>query len=277
MLFLIGCIGDRDQQSDIVDIESCSPPPGAEQLWALPHVRFLVVGELHGTSETPAAFGELVCDAAMARKRVLVGFEFPESARPAFQTYVASLGTVDDRADFLRDSGWLTNAQIGSDGRTSEAMWTLVERLRTLRAAGLDISVTTFVRSLTSGGQTQTPYEMGMATSLREAATVEDYDLTIVLVGSAHALKTRFDLEGMSAFDPMAMHLPEELTLSLLAVTGAGEAWNCQAECGIHQHSGSRLGATPGISLGDDLAPGYDGIVAVGPITVSFPVVVEKP
>lgn len=38
----------------------CAAPPGTALLWKMPDVKFLVVGELHGTREIPKLFGELV-------------------------------------------------------------------------------------------------------------------------------------------------------------------------------------------------------------------------
>lgn len=250
----------------------CTPPPGAASLWEQRELRFVLIGELHGTAETPAVFAELVCAAVTeANKRVLVGLEFPEAARSAFETYLESSGTAEDRTSFLAESGWVASVRRFPDGRTSEAMWGMLERLRTLRAAGLDISVTTFVRPNSAGNETQTPYEIGMATSLLEAADSDAYDLIVALVGNIHARKSTFGPTGVDSFDPMAMHLPKESTLTLHAVTGGGEAWNCQPECGVHQYDGSPRGSTPGIVLGEDLSPGYHGIVAIGRTTASFP------
>lgn len=50
---------------------ACAPLPGAGQLWAKPSIRYIVVGETHGTAETPAAFADLVC-AALHSKRTVV-------------------------------------------------------------------------------------------------------------------------------------------------------------------------------------------------------------
>jgi hypothetical protein len=45
--------------------DSCSPIPGAELLWARSEPRFVLVGEMHGTNETPAVFRDLVCSATV--------------------------------------------------------------------------------------------------------------------------------------------------------------------------------------------------------------------
>jgi hypothetical protein len=255
---------------------SCSPPPGAETIFFQRDIRFLIVGELHGTQEIPAAFGELVCFVAAAGNSVLVGLEFQESARSSFEQFVESSGTQTDRASFLQDSGWLVDAQQYPDGRTSEAMLKLVDRLRELRAAGLGIDVTTFIRPRQAVSDSQTPYEIGLADSLKEAEQSSEYDLIIALVGNIHARKVTFDAEGVALFDPMAMHMPTETTLTLLATSNGGEAWNCRQTCGRHWHDGSQAGSDPRIEFRPDLSSGYDGILAVGTTTASLPVTHES-
>jgi hypothetical protein len=258
------------------DAVSCSPPPGAETILFQRDIRFLIVGELHGTQEIPAAFGELVCFVAAAGNNVLVGLEFQESARSSFEQYVESSGTRTDRARFLRESSWLTDAQQYPDGRTSEAMLKLVDRLRELRGAGLGIDVTTIVRLRQAVSDSQTTYEIGLADSLKEAEQSSEYDLIIALVGNIHARKLAFDAGGVASLDPMAMHLPTETTLTLHAISNGGEAWNCRPNCGRHRHGGSQAGSSPRIEFRPDLSPGYDGILAVGTTTASLPVVSES-
>ena len=254
---------------------SCTPPRGTARITALGHVRYLVVGELHGTAETPAVFAELVCAVARERGgRLLVGLEFQEDARPAFESYVASRGTAADRSALLEESGWLDSARGPyPDGRTSEAMLRMVERLRVLRAAGLAISVTTFRRPVRVVSDSQTPYEMDMADSLRDAFDAGAYDTVIVLVGGVHARRTTVTPPNRPPFEPMAMHLPVESTLTLDALAGDGEAWNCQAAtCGIHARQGHRSRGSAGLELGADMSPGYDGVIPIGPVTASPPV-----
>lgn len=251
----------------------CSPPSGAESLWKLADLNFLVIGELHGTRETPRVFGELVCSATTeAKKRVLVALEFPETARAAFEAYVASKGTDEDRSKFLVESGVMARSQF-PDGRTSEAMLRMVERLRMLRGAGRQVFVTTFQRPISTPSESQTPYEIDLADSLRKAFDSGNYDLAMVLVGNAHARRvTVTPGGGQLPFDPMATHLPSESTLTLNAVTGAGEAWNCQSTgCGVHRRESQSMGGTSSIVLDDKLLPGYDGVIGIGPITASLP------
>jgi hypothetical protein len=252
---------------------SCSPPDGAALLRSRVGVRYVLLGELHGTTETPPIFGELVCDAAAHAKRVLVGLEFSEDTAGAFQDYIASKGTAKDKQVLLANSHWLEMAHEFPDGRTSVAMWKMVERLRELRATGMNISVTTLQRATAANAASQTPYEIGMANSLSEAFSTGKYDVAMVLVGSVHARRETVPASPTTRFEPMAMHLPGDATLTLEAVAGDGDAWNCtQAGCGVHGRTGRVLTNRSGIVLDNTLSRGYDGIIQVGRTTAAVPV-----
>lgn len=250
------------------DSTTCMPPAGSEQLWQ--HM-FVIVGEEHGTTETPAVFAELVCAAAAQGKRVLVGLEFPEEQLPVFTAYLASMGTGTDRQEFVDGAQW--GLQSG-DGRTSVAVFAMLERLRELKAAGLDIDVTTFVRSaMRTPDESQTVYERALAASLEQARGTANADLLLVLVGNVHASKAPIPLPGAAPLEPMAMHLGGELR-SLWVVHQGGESWNCTAD-GCNAHAVARRTpvelADKGVVLDAGLAPGFDGVLAIGTITASAP------
>ena len=147
--------------------------PGVSELLVQDKIRYVFIGELHGTNETPKLFAELVCSAAEMGKRVLVGLEFDEKARPSFETYLRSDGTSADRLRFFQETGWLVS-EGQQDGRTSRAMFQMLERFRGPRSADLRISVTTFVRPGAFEASSQTPYEIWLAASLREVAETGD-------------------------------------------------------------------------------------------------------
>src|SRR5260370_35343036 len=62
---------------------SCSPIPGADQIWTKPSVHWVFIGELHGSTETPAAFRDLVSDAIAQGQHVTVALERPTSEQAA--------------------------------------------------------------------------------------------------------------------------------------------------------------------------------------------------
>lgn len=60
----------------------CESLQGAEQLRPRPGLRCIIVGETHGTTETPAIFADLICAAREDKRPIIVGIELhDQSAR----------------------------------------------------------------------------------------------------------------------------------------------------------------------------------------------------
>jgi hypothetical protein len=201
----------------------CAPIPGAAPLVAMTERRAFIFGELHGTNEIPALFGDLVCEAA-AQGPVIVGVEMQESSQAALDSWLASDGGAAALSALLRDGHWRF-----TDGRASRAMLALLERLRALRAAGRRIAMLAFVPA-TGPAPTQTPYEQAMAANWRRALAGAPGARLFVLVGNIHSRTAPY-----RDFEPAAMHLPRPATLTFSPLPVGGSANNCQAEdCGIH-------------------------------------------
>ena len=211
----------------------CTPVAGAAALLAVPERRAFIFGELHGTTEIPALFGDFVC-AAAAQGPVTVGLEMPESSQAALDAWLASDGSAAARASLLADSFWRSG-----DGRSSAAMLALLERLRALRAAGRRIGLLAFVPPA-GDAPTQTPYEQAMAANWRRALEASPGSRLLVLVGSIHSRTQHY-----RDFDPAAMHLPRAGGLTLGPLPVGGSAYNCQPDgCGPHPN-GSILDPVP--------------------------------
>ncbi len=207
----------------------CTPIGGAGPLLAAPEHRAFIFGELHGTNEIPTLFADFVCE-AVAHGPVLVGLEMPESSQPALDAWLASDGGASARASLLADSFWRSG-----DGRSSEGMLALLERVRALKAAGRRVSLLAFVPSVGEAA-TQTPYEQAMAANWRRALDGAPGARLFVLVGSVHSRIAQY-----RDFDPAAMHLPRTGTLTFGPLVVGGSAYNCQPDgCGPHSN-----GATP--------------------------------
>lgn len=213
--FLFGLLGTATP--------TCTPVPGAGPLLAMPERRAFIFGELHGTAEIPALFFDLVCEAA-GQGRVIVGLEMPESSQAALDSWLMSDGGPAARAALLGDSFWRF-----TDGRSSEAMLALLERLRVLKAAGRPIGVLAFVPS-TGPAATQTPYEQAMAANWRRALAAAPRARLLVLVGNIHSRMAPY-----RDFEPAAMHLPRADILTFAPLPVGGSAHNCQPDgCGPH-------------------------------------------
>ncbi|HET6373873.1 MAG TPA: hypothetical protein VFG76_11225 [Candidatus Polarisedimenticolia bacterium] len=236
----------------------------------------ILVGEIHGTSEIPAAFGELVCQSASrhADAPTLVVLEIPSIAQEAMTAYHESDGGAEVRRSLLEQEFWRREYQ---DGRSSKAMLDLLGELRRLRASGLRI----VVRGMDPPRfDTENDRDAAMAAVVEEAIRTVRPAQTLVLAGNVHtrALKG-YPWNGAADFSSMATRLREGHDLIALDVKASGgAAWICTsaaaAECGSHDvRSRDIPGDLPRISmsLGDLETTGYSGTLYIGKITASPP------
>jgi hypothetical protein len=238
-------------------LPACAPLPGAGQLWSLPELRFVLVGEMHGTTETPAVFADLVCAARAAKRPIVAAVELHD--RRAVDLFLAS----GDRVSLLSSEEWK-----GRDGRTSAAMLSLFDRLRALKAGGIVSSVVAF--SIARAGE-PSAVEERMATALLQAAGQSPGALVIALTGNVHASKAAIPQIG--PYRLMASFLPAAQTISLLVADRGGQAWNCQSDgCGPHPLKSSGE-SERGVTLTSPRSA-YDGVLSTGlPATASPPAV----
>lgn len=249
---------------------ACAPLPGSDALLARPE-RILVVGETHGTTETPAVFLALVCEAA-AQGPVTVGLEMPESDRGLLDYVMAA----PDEAAARR---YLRGGDFGDprrdDGRNSEAMFEMIIGFWRLKAAGHDIALRPFAaRMSVIRGRDQAWWELEMAYGMSRPLIDRPDARLLILVGNLHARKTRFDRWPEVGL-PAAAHLHAADTLTLNVARQGGQAWNCQEECGAHDSQAVHDPDARGIILGPVEDGAYDGVLAVGPTTASPPAALQ--
>ena len=213
--------GQNEQSSSNI---KCPPVAGSEVLWK-PATRWVVVGELHGTREIPEVFAHLVCGAGGTGRPVVVGLERNEVEQPMLDSYLASQGSETDRAALLNFDAW----QTGKDGRSSEGMLDLIEKLRRLKQSGRIAGVVAFQPNMRGS---QAEREVAMAQRLMRASPSEA-TLVVALVGNVHAMKTKQTF-GSNSFVPAAAHLPRGSTLTVDVRGNGGSAWNCSPECRAH-------------------------------------------
>lgn len=268
----------------------CSPPPGpppsaqpgpcrpVSGLAGLmrPGGAVVLLGEVHGTEQSPAFVGDVLCAAARERIPVALGLEIQPAEQARIDRYLDSRGGAEDRARLLAGPFWRPSLL---DGRTSEAMLRLIERARALRAAGSAVRILAFAPDLPEPGAR----DRAMAGIVAAAARERPGDLLVAVAGNVHTRLTRgtsFD----STFVPMGYHLARDLAgrrlVSLRMSHDGGGAWTCRpAEddenkivCGPNP-----LGPQPGAaawSVSLDAEPGgpVSGHYGVGAITPSPPV-----
>lgn len=233
--------------------------PGLSTLLDRPGLRYLVIGELHGTEEMPAFFGELV-EQASAKKPVAVALEYPEQMSRDLQRYLESDGGEADRKTLLATDFWTKYR----DGRSSKAMFALIEKLRTL-------GVAVFACQPSGSAGDPTGYERVMGECWKQAAE-NTHHLTLILTGSSHASF----IPVYENYAPAASYLPREEMVSLDDLSVPGWSWHCEkGKCGeFPSHAGDEVKAR-GIHLGyevDAALGSFDGAYSVGPrFTASAP------
>ena len=249
----------------------CQPLPGADALWSKPGVRFILLGEMHGTTEAPALFRDLVCAAAAGKRPVVVGVERSTREQAAIDAFMRADGHAAAVDALLAERGW-----GGFDGRSSRAMLALLEALRTLKLEGRISEVVAL-----DGSRPDDPdaaREQRMASALIAAVGRHPNAVVVALTGNVHASKKL--IEGFGSYPFMAMLLPAAQTISLFVADKGGEAWTeVEGRCGPHKLP-STGGDRRGITLSETTAPlpGFDGTASTGlAATASAPALPNAP
>ena len=245
---------------------SCEAVEGAASIIGDKAIRAIVIGEVHGTAETPKLVGDLACLASQ-RRNVTVALEFDAGLDADLQRFMADQNPVRAHEALRRSSIW---DRRRADGRSSKAMFDLLVRLRNLKGDGGRISLGAF-QPTSMTRLRQHYYELAMATKIAELADRRPDDLIIVLVGRVHAGTLPFNGIGES-FLPAAAHLPAGEVLTFQPEAEGGTAWSCRAQgCKAYQLEG-RVKKTRRIYKLATRANGYDGYYSVGgPYTASEP------
>lgn len=234
-----------DTQADIPadDPPDCKPVPGVDIVLDSP-ARVLWFGEVHGTAETPALFGDLVCAvAAHDRRPVVVALERDPIETEQWLAFLHADAPEPMTAFLLTGAQWRTRAQ---DGRNSEAMLALALRLRDMVRAGLVEDV-----ALIDDAKTPETRDADMAAAVQRTEANHPGARIVVLSGNVHAMRAPF--RGMTA---AAGHLAPGEVYSVAIFTGPGTRWD----------------GTKG-AVGMDGSSHPLGVVAAGPTVLPAPLV----
>jgi len=240
---------------------ACTPIANAASL--LHPGALVLLGEMHGTQESPRFTADLVCAAATSGP-VILGLEIPRDEQSRIDGYLASKGSAGERARILAGAFWTRPMQ---DGRSSEAMFGLIERMRGLRARGRDVRVVALDRA---AGDPSNRDE-AMAARLRETKAVAPKAIVIALNGNFHN-----SLAPDGATAPMGARLRDLDPVALTVAYSGGNLWMCDTSCGLHAIKGSdtntavwSIELVP-VSMGDRR---WNGVFHVGALHVSPPAV----
>lgn len=221
----------------------------------------VLVGEMHGTQEMPAAVSEIVCQALAAKLQVTLALELPQDDQALLDAYLASAGTAADRAAFLTSPFWSSPHQ---DGRASTAMLRLIDDSRRRKQAGQDLRVVLLDRP-----QAMQQRDRVMAERLAGAVEAAPDRFFVALMGNLH---NRVSQGSGRVGERTAQAVPTVALTSLLATYTGGSAWVCMEDgCGSHDLAGRPSDAVaPSVTFGSQ-SPHYDGTLFVGAITAAAP------
>ncbi|MGA0544467.1 hypothetical protein ACO2Q1_04275 [Brevundimonas sp. VNH65] len=232
--------------------------------------RVIVVGEIHGTAEAPAAIGEMAC-VAVQNEPVIVALELEDTLQPTLDAFLAAPDAMSARAVLTGSS--LLNRKY-QDGRSSQAMLNLIERLRRLKTEGFDVSIHAFQPQSLPRGETldQSWYELNMAFALAQARHQRPDARVMALMGNFHARKTPFHVFPAGGV-PAAGHLPAGETFSLTIAQQGGSAWTCgDTECGAGPVLERYDPEARGVIFKPSEDGAYDGVLALGVWSASPPI-----
>ncbi len=236
----------------------------------------LLVGELHGTVQSPSFVSETVCTALSYGYEVTVGLEIPDDEAASVTTFLGSDGQAAARAALLAGPFWISEVK---DGRQSDAMFELIEDLRRYTEAGEPIEV---VLLDASGVEDR---DVAMADNLLEAIIAENEGVAVTLTGNLHNRTTRgtdFDPD----YEPMGYRIKQALgprrVRSLDVHYTGGEAWVCipDGDCGPRRFDAPPNTDSPppevlpSIEVDDNgSGSAFDGHYSVGDLTPSPPAI----
>lgn len=244
---------------------ACTPVPGVEALWK-DEIRYVVVGEMHGTTETPAAFADLVC-AARDKGPVTVALEFSEGMQPMLDAFMAAESNEAARAIL---AAYPHGPFVHHDGRGSVAMLDLLLRLRAMQRETPSLKVVAFAPdSPRVQGFSQSYYDLDMGHRLATAARKAPGSRMLVLVGNIHAQRKTIERMNLT---PAVVHLPSAEVVSLYVAQQGGTSWNCRGDgCGPVPLPASYDEAARGVIVQTYGDGAFDGVLALGPTTASEP------
>jgi hypothetical protein len=242
-------------QSGVREPDAGKPATRADQTMK----EIILIGEYHGTEETPRLFASLVTVAAGENnKQIGVGLELPIQLQRLVDEAVKNSTKIDSfREQLLAHPDW----QKINDGRSSQAMLDLIcgaLKLAESRKVSLFFFDTSNIERDQSMGQF-------VGQRVRE----HRYDVTFILTGNIHA-NTAPHHPQKTKIVPMGYRLKEQgfAVHSYVVRYSEGESWACTPECGVHHLKGSSMTADSGAIDHE----GYDGVLFVGPIHASLPV-----
>ncbi|TFW30505.1 hypothetical protein [Massilia horti] len=255
------------------DDAACDIPAGLEQKLQPGHL--VLIGEVHGTTESPAAFGDVVCRALEQGREVSVGLELNPNQVDSLAQYMASDGDKAAVKRFLHSTFWARSFQ---DGRSSTAMLALVERLRRLKQRYPALTVFVLDEAMSPsasvGGLSR---DQRMAVRVRAEHLRRPQALVLTLTGNVHNRLKPMSLGAGKQIlpQPMGAWLADLSPHSVLLDSNGGSAWVCAPACAAQIFPAQQDPAANAAQGYHDLSATepYTNQWSIGPSTASIPAI----
>ncbi|EIL88112.1 hypothetical protein UU9_13388 [Rhodanobacter fulvus Jip2] len=238
---------------------NCSEPDG------LPRGKLLLFGEMHGSKETPALIAQLACFLSK-HQEVAIGLEIPSRDQPLIDAYLASRGTNASREKLMSSVFWKTDR----DGRSSAAMFELIDAIRDLKEHGRAIDLFAF------DDQPGTTLErnVAIANGIRRFVKEHREAKVVALMGNIHAMQDPMNI-GKEKLVPSGYLLKDLTPISILVTYPKGTIWACMPDCRKHDLSPRTPVAGPAGFKNGATLDGYSRMFLLNSITASPPAIMN--
>jgi hypothetical protein len=238
--------------------DPCGDAPAGLERWLSDGL--LVLGEYHGTVESPRAVAQAVCAASAGGRPAWLALEWPRDEQQRLEAFLST----GDEAALLEGPLWRRDYQ---DGRSSQAMLGLLREVRRMRAAGREVRLLTVdvPSQRESGGKERDEH---MAERIAEVRAQAPAEPMVVLVGNLHATR-RLIIPRSAVWRLVKRGVPLK---TLMMEARGGTAWLCGVTCGVNTMIGQDLGPDPRILETESATKrGYDGMWYLVTLTASPP------
>ncbi len=192
--------------------------------------RVLVLGEYHGTRETPLLLAELMEAYSRGGVPVVLALEVPRAEHARLKRYLASNGDAAARAALAAGPFWQIRDDQ-HDGRRSHDMRALIEAVRVLKSQGRDVAVAGVDVDVSEGGNQSRDDAMAQQVRRLHDALPVDARL-LVLTGNVHAmLSPPAGAPKEMQLRPLASQLRDLALYSVRVDAARGNAWGCFERC----------------------------------------------
>ncbi|MBI1233393.1 MAG: hypothetical protein GC208_02695 [Alphaproteobacteria bacterium] len=267
--------------------EGCGAPAGTDALLDTAGQRILLIGESHGAEQAPAFVTALACLTVERGETTVVGLEQSHIEQDRIDAFMESGGGPAARSALMEGSSFWDLSPM-RDGRSSEAMFAMMDAIRRMQADGAEIELLALdFDPIADADLAEADSTRDAAMARRTLAAAERADRVIVLAGGVHARATAFR-HGEYYAETIGSLLPRETFLSVNTLTDGGTSWNCRGasieavECRVHESHGGTFDGPPRVleegEYGDTpqmqfYGDAYDRFVFLGPATASLPAI----